>query len=72
MLSDDPAHDQFQRDLHIFSDSVTTGCFDGGVIREMLDASRRGALSNPVKVLYLASFELFLRACELRPPGDAS
>jgi hypothetical protein len=72
MLRDDPAWDRFFRDLLLSDDSVVAGCFDTGTVAGLVDASRNGTLGNPSKVLYLATFELFLRAYGLRPPGAAA
>jgi asparagine synthetase B (glutamine-hydrolysing) len=72
MLRDDPAWDRFFRNLLLSDDSVIAGCLDTGTVGGLVDASRDGTLANPVKVLYLATFELFLRAYGLRAPGAAA
>jgi hypothetical protein len=71
MIRDDPAWDRFFRNLLLSEDSVITGSFEESAVRGLVEAGRSGTLDNPSKLLYLASFELFLRAYGLSAPGDA-
>lgn len=71
MLRDDPAWDRFFRNLLLSPESRSAGCLEEEAVRAVVDESRDGTLQNISKVLYLATFELFLRSYGLRPPGDA-
>lgn len=65
MLKTDPAWDRFLTDLLLGPQAKVTAIMDRSAIENMLDAARCGTLRRPEKVLYLATFELFLQAHDL-------